>query len=1078
MDPAVAWYQEEQDGPSKMVWMRIWETNSDLYGSLHANYGPGGNGHDSLKGPPIRGALGSSGDQKQHELHQQFINGNNGAMCGGNNLQQLSPALDAVGKNNSMNSINNNNNGLNTGSSVSNSNAGNGGNAALSNASILNGSNNNTATGGGNNGSGNPNSTTTTTNNNNSSSSNNNNNNNINNNSGSNVSNSAPNGGGELITSGNGGGNGGGLNMPVKGGCGGLLSNEKNYNPVRKKLGSMMTDNKASTFNMNKQHPRLIGVHGGCPWRPTNFKYGRGIIGLHQEIEQFYAHMIATPTEHALRVKVVSRIERIVLNLWPSARVEMFGSFRTGLYLPTSDIDLVVIGQWEKLPLRTLEMELINQGIAEPNSVRVLDKASVPIVKLTDRQTQVKVDISFNMESGVQSAKLIKGFKSNYPVLEKLVLVLKQFLLQRDLNEVFTGGISSYSLILMCISFLQQHHRKPNASSNLGVLLIEFFELYGRKFNYMKIGISVKSGRYIPKEELQREMIDGHRPSLLCIEDPLTPGNDIGRSSYGALHVKHAFEYAYIVLMQAVLPLDKNLNDCNRQSILGRIIRVTDEVIEYRKWIKETFEERLTRQHSLQPQTTTTVLLSDYCLPPQAQQQQARHLSQPQNIHHHHQVYPRVVFRRRPSTSSVELSEESMDSDGGGASGDFSCIPSTTARDISPTSSAAGLTTRSPPIELHDLQQNGGQATIMMLPASGPLMAAASHPHDMLIEENNLLNMTHHQHQQQLTADPNGIVDSQVISYNNMNNRRIVPSPSQHQQSQHHHHNHHHHQQHLVSGKNLYNRNSSERILPSSGGATGVNSLVNGGGNASHGGNSNSGVTHGAGFVAQHHQPMGTASVNGLVRHNSKNRRSITGMLKISTTPTSPTTAYGSCDITGLAGANNSVHASGGANSNSNSNNNATAGMLINDENNLHYRPASPKMPSIVGAVPLLPSNAIAGTNVVIVSAGGGSVLSNPAKFFTSNSSNVVGVGGGGLNITNTNSSSSSSGGGGAGKKSSQSGTNASKRKKTVSPGEKKSGPMAVTAAGPTSISFGLALAGPGGSVTGGGNATAGLDSR
>jgi len=32
---------------------------------------------------------------------------------------------------------------------------------------------------------------------------------------------------------------------------------------------------------------------------------------------------------------------------------------------------------------------------------------------------------------------------------------LKQFLLQRDLNEVFTGGIGSYSLFLMAVSFLQ-----------------------------------------------------------------------------------------------------------------------------------------------------------------------------------------------------------------------------------------------------------------------------------------------------------------------------------------------------------------------------------------------------------------------------------------------------------------------------------------------------------------------------------------------------------------------------------------------------------------------------------------------
>lgn len=120
-----------------------------------------------------------------------------------------------------------------------------------------------------------------------------------------------------------------------------------------------------------------------------------------------------------------------------------------------SDIDLVVIGKWKNLPLRTLERALLDQNIAEPSSIKVLDKASVPIVKLTDKESEIKVDISFNMNNGVKSAELINSFKRQYPVLEKLVMVLKQFLLQRDLNEVFTGGISSYSLILMTISFLQ-----------------------------------------------------------------------------------------------------------------------------------------------------------------------------------------------------------------------------------------------------------------------------------------------------------------------------------------------------------------------------------------------------------------------------------------------------------------------------------------------------------------------------------------------------------------------------------------------------------------------------------------------
>ena len=34
-------------------------------------------------------------------------------------------------------------------------------------------------------------------------------------------------------------------------------------------------------------------------------------------------------------------------------------------------------------------------------------------------------------------------------------MIIKHFLVQRDLNEVFTGGISSYCLMLLTISFLQ-----------------------------------------------------------------------------------------------------------------------------------------------------------------------------------------------------------------------------------------------------------------------------------------------------------------------------------------------------------------------------------------------------------------------------------------------------------------------------------------------------------------------------------------------------------------------------------------------------------------------------------------------
>ncbi|XP_070757946.1 terminal nucleotidyltransferase 4B [Enoplosus armatus] len=357
-------------------------------------------------------------------------------------------------------------------------------------------------------------------------------------------------------------------------------------------------DNKASTFGFNSSllnsgsgsNTGDYDGYTGTPWKVRN--YSEGIVGLHEEVSDFYEYISPRPEEEKMRLEVVDRIKGVIHDLWPSAEVQVFGSFSTGLYLPTSDIDLVVFGKWETLPLWTLEEALRKRNVADENSIKVLDKATVPIIKLTDSFTEVKVDISFNVKSGVKAARLIKEFKEKYPVLPYLVLVLKQFLLQRDLNEVFTGGIGSYSLFLMAVSFLQLHYREDVCSPNIniGVLLIEFFELYGRHFNYLKTGIRIKDGGcYVAKDEVQKNMMDGYRPSMLYIEDPLQPDNDVGRSSYGAMQVKQAFDYAYVVLSHAVSPIAKYYPNNETESILGRIIRVTQEVDEYREWIRKNW---------------------------------------------------------------------------------------------------------------------------------------------------------------------------------------------------------------------------------------------------------------------------------------------------------------------------------------------------------------------------------------------------------------------------------------------------------------------------------------------------------
>ncbi|XP_048695494.1 terminal nucleotidyltransferase 4A isoform X5 [Caretta caretta] len=447
------------------------------------------------------------------------------------------------------------------------------------------------------------------------------------------------------------------------------------YHPGRRKR-----ENKASTYGMNyllsgsrgaalnncprqqalRQPPQTAPQSPGTPWKTR--QYSSGVQGLHEEIIDFYDFMSPRPEEATMRREVVKRIETVIKDLWPTADVQIFGSFSTGLYLPTSDIDLVVFGKWERPPLQLLEQALRKHNVAEPYSIKVLDKATVPIIKLTDQETEVKVDISFNVETGVKAARFIKEYMKKYSLLPYLILVLKQFLLQRDLNEVFTGGISSYSLILMAISFLQLHPRidARRADENLGMLLVEFFELYGRNFNYLKTGIRIKNGgAYIAKEEIMKAMTNGYRPSMLCIEDPLLPGNDVGRSSYGAMQVKQVFDYAYIVLSHAVSPLARSYPNRDSESTLGRIIKVTQEVIDYRAWIKKTWGGK----SSLSPDIDNRMKVREHITPCSAEQHN-RGSESPFNQHLALSLTSTQQLSSGSSASSVSsLSGSDIDSD-------------------------------------------------------------------------------------------------------------------------------------------------------------------------------------------------------------------------------------------------------------------------------------------------------------------------------------------------------------------------------------------------------------------------------
>lgn len=59
------------------------------------------------------------------------------------------------------------------------------------------------------------------------------------------------------------------------------------------------------------------------------------------------------------------------------------------------------------------------------------------------------------MYLGIASVEFINGFVTKFPEIRNLAILLKQLLYERSLNNAYTGGLSSYCLVVMIISFFQ-----------------------------------------------------------------------------------------------------------------------------------------------------------------------------------------------------------------------------------------------------------------------------------------------------------------------------------------------------------------------------------------------------------------------------------------------------------------------------------------------------------------------------------------------------------------------------------------------------------------------------------------------
>jgi len=270
-------------------------------------------------------------------------------------------------------------------------------------------------------------------------------------------------------------------------------------------------------------------------------------------------------------------------------------------------VDLLVLkaqGSKGKPALKVLSERLRHMHCCR--YIKAIDKASVPVVKLTadvtklsshtttvtehveldkheeeEERSCIAVDVTLDCHIGDAPVRLrdfVRAQLRRFPIIRPLVLVLKHFLFQQGLNDAYKGGLSSHSVILLLIFYFNipevaAAYEAGKEPGNPGY--IEEHYWYGEwllrvmqwlsEFPFNDVGIAVDPMSYVPLThygfgmlttgECDPELPDvdaqtgkpAPKPNVLHIEDPFNSGN-IAKGCFEWWLVRRSLEGAYRIL--------------------------------------------------------------------------------------------------------------------------------------------------------------------------------------------------------------------------------------------------------------------------------------------------------------------------------------------------------------------------------------------------------------------------------------------------------------------------------------------------------------------------------------------------
>ncbi|TIA68393.1 hypothetical protein E3P91_04094 [Wallemia ichthyophaga] len=199
---------------------------------------------------------------------------------------------------------------------------------------------------------------------------------------------------------------------------------------------------------------------------------------MEDEIMDLYKSTLPSAAVINKRNDLITRVSSTISNKYGSNyAVQCFGSTCYQVDSASSDLDLVMTDRHRpngfdpSVDMDTLPSAYNPNNVAKTllnhnfNQVQPIF-AAVPIVKFSDSKSNLQCDLNANNLFGIRNSLLIKAYLDLSPIARPVVLAVKNWAKLRGLND--SAGqygpttLSSYTLILMVISFLQVVGHLPN----------------------------------------------------------------------------------------------------------------------------------------------------------------------------------------------------------------------------------------------------------------------------------------------------------------------------------------------------------------------------------------------------------------------------------------------------------------------------------------------------------------------------------------------------------------------------------------------------------------------------------------